>query len=180
MLTQRQIISFGHNAGRIIDNWGLRDKSVGKRTALLVLIFSRFWAVCTHHEVVRTHAQPSPARSDRLAQLHLHNYQGKKLASQSLPHTAYGGAHAYNGHRGELHRIVYEHALALGVPIRLECTVSAYWETAETAGVVCDGERMEADVVVGADGVRSKARTLVLVSGARCGSRGSRCAGLRR
>jgi len=40
--------------------------------------------------------------------------------------------------------------------------VEEYWEEEGKAGVVVDGERMEADVVVGADGVRSKARKLVL------------------
>lgn len=103
-------------------------------------------------------------RADFALQLHLHNYQGKKLVSQHLPHTAYGGAHSYNGHRGELHKIVYDHAVSLGIPIRLGCNVTEYWETPDKAGVVCNGERMEADLVVGADGVRSKARTLVLVT----------------
>ena len=49
--------------------------------------------------------------------------------------------------------------------IRLGQDVSEYWEDEENgvAGVVTNGERLSADVVIGADGVRSTARTLVLV-----------------
>lgn len=50
--------------------------------------------------------------------------------------------------------------------IRLGQDVSGYWEDEEgkEAGVVLsNGERLRADVVVGADGVKSKARVLVLV-----------------
>ncbi|EMC92057.1 hypothetical protein BAUCODRAFT_274906 [Baudoinia panamericana UAMH 10762] len=68
----------------------------------------------------------------------------------------------YNGHRGEIHKIVFDHALEQGVEIRLGQQVTEYFETETEAGVVCNGERLTADVVLGADGVRSKARTLVL------------------
>lgn len=75
------------------------------------------------------------------------------------------GARSYNGHRGELHARLFEYAKAVGVEIRLGQDVSEYWEDEEKgeAGVISNGERLSADIVVGADGVRSKARTLVLV-----------------
>lgn len=68
----------------------------------------------------------------------------------------------YNGHRGEIHRIVYDHALGQGVEIRLGQEVTEYFENEEEAGVISNGERVAGDVVLGADGVRSKARALVL------------------
>jgi len=42
--------------------------------------------------------------------------------------------------------------------------VTEYWENDKEGGVVVNGERLSGDVVIGADGVRSKARKLVLVS----------------
>ena len=74
-------------------------------------------------------------------------------------------SHAYNGHRGEMYGVLFEHAKSLGIEIRLGQNVTEFWEDigAGKAGVVTNGERLEADLVVGADGVRSAARKLVLV-----------------
>jgi len=68
----------------------------------------------------------------------------------------------FNGHRGEIHEIVYQHALDIGVDIRLGHKVDDYFETETEAGVVVNGERFVGDVVLAADGVRSKGRTIVL------------------
>lgn len=68
----------------------------------------------------------------------------------------------FNGHRGEIHEIVWNHALSVGVEIRLGSKVSEYFETDTAAGVVVNGERFSADVVLAGDGVRSTARTIVL------------------
>lgn len=68
----------------------------------------------------------------------------------------------YNGHRGEMHKIVYDHAICQGVDIRLGQQVTEYIEEEGEAGVISNGERILGDVVLGADGVRSRARTLVL------------------
>ncbi|ETW79363.1 hypothetical protein HETIRDRAFT_50323 [Heterobasidion irregulare TC 32-1] len=94
---------------------------------------------------------------------HIHNYQGELIQKQPFPQSLYG-SHAYNGHRAELHGILVQHALALGVEIRMGQRVTEFFEDAERkkAGVVSNGVRMEADLVVGADGVRSVARKLVL------------------
>ncbi|TFK48069.1 monooxygenase [Heliocybe sulcata] len=123
------IISFGNNAGRIFERWGLHDK---------------FWAVSSH---VKT--------------LMIHNAKGELLVEQPNPDPLFG-AYAYNAHRGELHTMLFEYAQSLGVEIRLGQDVSEYWETETEAGVISNGERVAGDVVVGADGVRSTARTLVL------------------
>ncbi|KAF2453982.1 salicylate hydroxylase [Lineolata rhizophorae] len=68
----------------------------------------------------------------------------------------------FNGHRGEIHEIMWNYAKSLGIEIRLGQHVSEYFETDAEAGVVVNGQRLTADVVLAADGVRSTARTIVL------------------
>jgi len=131
MKTLGDIISFGNNAGRIFQRWGLHDT---------------FWPICTHHQ-----------------ELNLHNAEGEVICVQKLPSVQFD-AYSYNGHRGELHERLFAFAKSLGVEIRLGQDVTEYWEDEERgeAGVLSNGERLHADIVVGADGVRSKARSLVL------------------
>jgi 2-polyprenyl-6-methoxyphenol hydroxylase-like FAD-dependent oxidoreductase len=51
----------------------------------------------------------------------------------------------------------------LKILIRLGCRITKYFENESEAGITLDtGEDITADVVIGADGVRSKARELVL------------------
>jgi len=95
--------------------------------------------------------------------LQYNTWKGEYLFTQywEPEERAYGKA--FNGHRGEIHEILYEYAKSIGVDIRLGHKVDDYFEDEEKAGVVCaNGERLEADVVIGADGARSKARTIVL------------------
>ena len=88
-------------------------------------------------------------------------YDGEYLLKQYWEQEdAYGKK--FNGHRGEIHEIVYDYAQELGIPIQLGQHILEYWETDTQAGVVANGERIAADVVLAADGVRSKARTIVL------------------
>ncbi|TKA74979.1 hypothetical protein B0A49_02554 [Cryomyces minteri] len=68
----------------------------------------------------------------------------------------------FNGRRGEIHKILYQHALSLGIEIRPGQKVTDYFEDESSAGVVSNGERITGDVVLAADGVRSKARTTAL------------------
>jgi 2-polyprenyl-6-methoxyphenol hydroxylase-like FAD-dependent oxidoreductase len=69
----------------------------------------------------------------------------------------------FNGHRGELHEIVFNYAKSVGVEINLGQRVEKYWEDEREAGIVLeDGTKVAGDLVVASDGVRSKARTLVL------------------
>ena len=60
--------------------------------------------------------------------------------------------------------IVFHYAKnILGIPIRTVCKVTQYFDDSQSAGVVLgSGERVYGDVVIGSDGVRSKARELVL------------------
>ncbi|KAI5118775.1 hypothetical protein M0805_005656 [Coniferiporia weirii] len=102
-------------------------------------------SICTQHPV-----------------MHMHDHTGELLAVQPLPQKLYG-SNSYNGRRGEIHEILLKYAKKLGADVRFSQNVEAYWEDPEKkrAGVVVNGERMEADVVVGADGARSRARELV-------------------
>jgi 2-polyprenyl-6-methoxyphenol hydroxylase-like FAD-dependent oxidoreductase len=68
----------------------------------------------------------------------------------------------FNGHRGEIHEVVWNYAMEVGVEIRLGSKVSEYFETETEAGIVVNGERIAGDVVLAGDGVRSIARTIVL------------------
>ena len=71
----------------------------------------------------------------------------------------------YNGHRAEIHRVFLDYAEHLGVRFYMGKRVTAYKEDPKSgkAWVECDdGETFVGDVVVGADGVRSRARKLAL------------------
>ncbi|EOD46019.1 putative mak1-like protein [Neofusicoccum parvum UCRNP2] len=69
-----------------------------------------------------------------------------------------GGIGGYPAHRGDLAAAFYAHALSLGIEIRLGHRITSYFEDGAAAGVIVDGQRVAADVVVGADGVHSAAR----------------------
>ncbi|AEO57156.1 hypothetical protein MYCTH_114691 [Thermothelomyces thermophilus ATCC 42464] len=101
--------------------------------------------------------------------LDLYHHQGRFVTRQSFAGERAWGRRI-NGHRGELHNIIYRHAVARGIDIRLGCRVEDYFETDDPpqAGVVLagsgGGERLSADVVVAAEGVRSRGRKIVLGS----------------
>jgi 2-polyprenyl-6-methoxyphenol hydroxylase-like FAD-dependent oxidoreductase len=65
--------------------------------------------------------------------------------------------------RSEFHAMLYEYAQGLGISIRFNATVVEYYESEGHAGVILsNGQKEEADVVVAADGVGSKAWRLIL------------------
>ncbi|ORY72417.1 hypothetical protein BCR35DRAFT_326278 [Leucosporidium creatinivorum] len=69
---------------------------------------------------------------------------------------------AFDAHRGDLHQVLLDYAVSVGVEVKQGINVSAYEETATGASVIINGERHTADLVIGADGVKSKAREIVL------------------
>ena len=76
------------------------------------------------------------------------------------------GGHFYAGHRALIHDVLLRHAASLGIDIRMGQEVVDYWEDDENlkAGIVLrSGEILQADLVVAADGVKSRARKYVLV-----------------
>lgn len=133
------IISFGSNGGRIFYRWGNYPGEISDRLRKLSIDLSEYG-------------------------FRIHKYDtGEVMFHQKTP-SPNEEAPVFNGHRGELHQVVFDYARdELGIPIRLGENVAEYFETDDKAGIILKGgERIVADVVVGADGVRSKARELVL------------------
>lgn len=138
------IISFGANGGRIFYRWGREPGEVAARLRTLSIDLSAYG-------------------------FRIHKWDtGEVMFHQRTPPPD-PTAPVFNGHRGELHQVVFAYARdELGIPIHLGQNVSEYFEDEDgdgegQAGIVLkSGERVRADVVVGADGVRSKARELVL------------------
>lgn len=136
------IISFGSNAGRIFGRW----PGVPEQMAPISL-----------------HPRSFTIKSGR---------DGDVLYDQFWTDEENAWGPRYDGHRGEYHDIVYRHALASGVRVRLGCSVADYFEDEDGAGVVLEGkgsssstggeERITADVVLAAEGVRSRGRKIVL------------------
>ncbi|XXH02586.1 hypothetical protein Hte_008964 [Hypoxylon texense] len=81
---------------------------------------------------------------------------GKVLAQQPLMDMA-----GYIGHRGDYHEAFIDAVRDAGIAIRMGREVVAYDE-ARPGVVFADGEEETADIVVGADGIKSRARELVL------------------
>ncbi|CAK7222840.1 hypothetical protein SBRCBS47491_004999 [Sporothrix bragantina] len=133
------IISFGSNAGRIFHRWGDKPGAVSDKLRAVSIDLREYG-------------------------FRIHKYDtGEVVFHQKTPPPA-EDAPVFNGHRGELHQIIFDYARdELGIPIHLGHFVEEYFEDDNQAGIVVKGGRkVYADVVVGADGVRSKARTLVL------------------
>ncbi|KAL9109689.1 MAG: hypothetical protein Q9227_005727 [Pyrenula ochraceoflavens] len=130
------IISFGPNAGRIFTRWS--DGKISERLRALSID-------------LRKHG------------FNIHKWTGELIINQPTPEPD-PSAPVFNGHRGELHEVVYNYAKEeLGIPIYLGQKILRYFEDEGKAGIVLDGDReVSADVVIGCDGVRSKARELVL------------------
>ncbi|OCL15377.1 putative MAK1-like monooxygenase [Glonium stellatum] len=131
------IISFGANGGRIFYRWA--NGAITARMRALSIDLSSYG-------------------------FRIHKYDtGEVVVTQKTP-LLDPTAPVFNGHRGELHTTVFEYARdELKIPIHLGKRVVEYFEDSEKAGIVLeDGSKVESDVVIGADGVRSKARHLVL------------------
>ncbi|KAI0442929.1 hypothetical protein F4803DRAFT_561970 [Xylaria telfairii] len=140
------IISFGPNAGRIFYRWA-------------------------GGEVVR---RMRPLSIDlRKYGFNIHKYDtGEIVINQATPEYSVEAPN-FNGHRGELHEVVFNYAKDdLGIPIHLGNKISTYFEDENESGIVLETgtkankelrtPKISADMVIAADGVRSKARKTVL------------------
>lgn len=106
------IISFGPNAGRIYKRWD-NGKIAEKMRELSINLTEYGFRIHKYDtgEIVTTQRGPPPDPD----------------------------APVFNGHRGELHSIVFNHAKNdLGIPIHLGHRVTQYWEDEEQAGIVLD------------------------------------------
>jgi len=135
--TLGDIISFGGNGGRIFHRWS-EGRISAKLRSLSIDLSNYGFRIHKYDTGEVVYRQPPPPR-DPLAPV-------------------------FNGHRGELHEVVFQYARdELGIPIHLGQTVREYFEDDEQAGIILQsGEKVYGDLVIGADGVRSKARELVL------------------
>ena len=136
--TLGDIISFGANAGRIFARWGT-DREIARQLRAVSIDLTNYG-------------------------FRIHKYDTGEVVFHQRSPPGTDDAPILNGHRGELHEIVFNYARnTLGIPIHLGQHVSQYFEDDEQAGIVlANGTRVTADLVIGADGVRSKARELVL------------------
>ncbi|KAI1329520.1 FAD/NAD(P)-binding domain-containing protein [Xylariaceae sp. FL0255] len=131
------IISFGPNAGRIFYRW-------------------------SGGEVVRKMKPLSIDLSEYGFNIHKYD-TGEIVVNQKSPQAA-KDAPIFNGHRAELHGIVFKYARDdLGIPIHLGQKILEYFEDENESGIeLTDGQKRTADLVIAADGVRSRARKAVL------------------
>lgn len=83
-------------------------------------------------------------------------HDGKILAQQPLMDMA-----GYIGHRGDYHEVFLKAVRDAGIPILMDHEVVAFDEVKPSI-ILAGGREIEADVVVGADGIKSRARELVL------------------
>lgn len=64
--------------------------------------------------------------------------------------------------RSDFHHMLYQYAVHLGIDIRPNTRVMEYFEDADRGGVILEnGARLTADIVVAADGIGSRAATLI-------------------
>jgi 2-polyprenyl-6-methoxyphenol hydroxylase-like FAD-dependent oxidoreductase len=110
------IISFGPNAGRIYRRWS--NGAIADRLKPLTIN-------------LENHG------------FKIHKWTGELVHTQLAP-PADPDAPVFNGHRGELHTVVFNYAKdELGIPIHLGQRVSKYFEDEKEAGIVLEsGERV--------------------------------------
>lgn len=110
------IISFGPNAGRIFRRW-----SNGK---------------------IADRLKPLSISLDNHG-FKIHKWTGELVHTQKA-HNPDPDAPVFNGHRGELHTVVFNYARdELGIPIHLGQRVMEYFEDEDEAGIVLEsGEKV--------------------------------------
>ena len=125
----------GSNAGQILSRWDSK------------LVFERLQRICMNIKSFKAYT-------------HTGEFVFEQHAPERSPEKP-----TFDGHRAEIHRVLFEYAEHLGVNFHMGRRVIAYNEDppAGKAWVVCDnGETYSGNIVVAADGVRSRARGLAL------------------
>lgn len=123
------------NSSRVLQEWGLKDK------------------------LDRYSTQPS--------HINMLGWKGNLITQLSTSESAgkYPGTAYWDFHRANLHSCLLERAMELGCVIRVNAKVDDVRPKAggETATVkLGTGEQLEADLVVGADGINSRLREIML------------------
>lgn len=95
-------------------------------------------------------------QADNLAIRRWHD--GKVLAEQPLTDMA-----GRIGHRGDYHNVLLRAVTDAHIPVYMDHEAVTYAEDGEGARVIfADGSAADADIIVGADGIKSRARSLIL------------------
>jgi salicylate hydroxylase len=100
-------------------------------------------------------------------QVNILGWKGNHISSLDFADSAarYPGTFYWDFHRANLHKCLLERALQLGCKVHcssraVDVLVNGHGETATV--VLYDGRRMTADLVVGADGINSRMREVML------------------
>ena len=88
------------------------------------------------------------------------NQAGRLLVEQPLPVHFDGFPNSY-ANRTRVQNHLYDYALEIGVRFTFGARIKDYFEDDDVAGVIYNGERVSADIVVAADSVHSRARAYV-------------------
>lgn len=136
------VISFGANAGKILRRWKASTAD-------------------DNDERVSDLFDPHSIKLDKNG-FNLHRSNGQLIFNQRMPPKD-PNAPMFNGHRADFHHIVFQYASDMGIPIHLGKRCHEYFENNDEAGILLEtGEKVVADVVIAADGFRSKGRDMVL------------------
>lgn len=84
-----------------------------------------------------------------------------KSALGKTAQTRYGAPY-WHVHRADLHSILVQQCYANGVEIELNHRVMGYRNTKQNVTVLLEGKTEQADLLIGADGIHSKVRELML------------------
>ncbi|GAA6050674.1 hypothetical protein JCM3770_000886 [Rhodotorula araucariae] len=126
------------NSGRLVKRWGI------------------------HYELSKACAYPDGLRYYRYDGELITHQRHQRQADSLGDANPFKDAPLYDTTRYDLHEILIKRAKELGAELRMDARVTKYIEEADYSAVEVDGQIHKADVVLGADGVKSKARELVL------------------
>lgn len=94
--------------------------------------------------------------------LDYYNSDNILLRQDPWPQSVYSKG-VFAGHRGTMHKIIYDYAVEIGVEMHFGEQVVQYLDTDEERGVIVqNGERILGDVVLACDGPKSLARSQLL------------------
>lgn len=128
------LLDFVRNAGRVFESWA--DGAVGRRLMEAGVNAAKYLEFYnSDNELLRRDPWPQATDKDCV----------------------------YAGHRGEMHRIIYDYAVEIGTEMQFGKRVEQYLDTDMERGVLVQGgEKILGDVVLACDGPRSLARSQLL------------------